>query len=57
MSKPQIRGWFGGWTTTTYEHAMKFAKSLYDHMVCPKEKRIELINTKHLKGVEFHADR
>lgn len=57
MSQPQIKGWFGEWTPTTHEHAIEFAKMLYNGMTCPDKRKIDLINSRHLKGVEFHADR
>lgn len=50
----EIKGYFYEWQKVDKEYARRYIKFIYERMIAaPEEKRIEIINSKHLRGITF----
>ena len=53
VNKIYIKAWFGDWKEVDAEKAKTFVTGLKKGMMCSDEKKAELINKSHLKGITY----
>ena len=52
-----VRGWFGPWALASEEQARTFAQRLMKKIqVGDDQHRIDIINSKHVRGITFTAE-
>lgn len=47
----EVKAYFGEWRESSKEEAVNLAKHIYNHSTLPKDKALEVINQKHVRGV------